>query len=84
MKLKEAYAQALKEEIQPLIDAGKLTILGTLEDVASDLANALLNAAKKGASLSEDKWDDMVVPPAADFLHSRLVVLVDKIDGKEG
>lgn len=84
MQLKDAYKQAFKEEIQPLIDAGKITVLGTVEDLAGDLAEALVNAAKKGAALSEDKWDDMVVPPAADFLKSRLEPLIDKIDGAEG
>lgn len=84
MKLKDAYKKAIKEELQPLIDAGKMTALSTLEDLAEDLAESFVKAAKKGASLSEDKWDDMVVPPAVDFLMSRLSPQIDKIDGQPG
>lgn len=84
MKLKEAYKQAFKEELQPLIDAGKITVLGTAEDLAEDLAEAFGKATKKGAVLSEDKWDDMVVPPAVDFILSRVAPYIDKVDGKVG
>lgn len=81
MELKEAYKSALKEEIQPLIDSGKIKVLGTLEEVVEDLAASLFRGLKKGAKLSDEKWDDMVVPPAADFLESRLKPEIDKIDG---
>ncbi len=84
MELKDAYKQAFKEELQPLVDAGKITLLGTLEDVVEDLAESLMKALKSGAKKSEDKWDDVVIPPAADFLMSRLAPEIDKIDGKEG
>ena len=83
MELKDAYKQAFKEEIQPLIDAGKMTVLGTVEDLAGDLAEAFVNAAKKGAKLSASKWDDVVVPPAADYLLSLLMPQIDKISGQE-
>lgn len=84
MKLADAYKEALKKEIQPLIDSGKITLLGTLEDVLEDLAESFFKGVKAGAALSEDKWDDMVVPPAATFLESRLAPYIDKVDGKEG
>lgn len=84
MKLKDAYKKAFADQIKPLIDQGKITVLGTLEDVCEDLADAAVKAFKQGAKDSEDKWDDMVVPPAADFLASRLKPEIDKIDGKEG
>lgn len=84
MELKEAYKKAFTDELKPLIESGKITVLGTLEEVAEDLAESFANAAKKGAKLSEDKWDDVVIPPAMDFMLSRMAPHIDKIDGKEG
>lgn len=84
MELKDAYKQAFKEELQPLLEAGKITVLGTVEDLAGDLTEATMKALKRGAALSQDKWDDVVVPPACDFILSRLEPLIDKIDGQEG
>ena len=84
MKLKDAYKQAFKEEIKPLIEAGKITLLGTLEETVEDLAASVFAALNKGAILSDEKWDDVVVPPAVGFLKSRAFEAIDKIDGKEG
>ena len=84
MDLKDAYKQAMQEELQPLLDAGKITVMGTLESVVEDLAESFFKALRKGAILSTDKWDDILVIPATDFLESRLQPYVDKIDGKEG
>lgn len=83
MKLKDAYKQGLIEELKPLIDSGKVTLLGTLEEVVEDIVEAIFKGVKKGAVLSEDKWDDMIVPPAADFLESRIKPYVDKIHDEE-
>lgn len=84
MNLKEAYKQAFQEEVQPLIDAGKMTVLGTVEELAEDVWGAVAKAMKSGAKKSDEKWDDVIVPPAIDFIDSRLKPEIDKIDGEEG
>lgn len=83
MELKEAYKEALKAEVQPLIDAGKITLLGTVEDLAEDLTNAVFAGLKKGAELSDPSWDNIVVIPAVDFLKEKVAPYIDKIDGAE-
>lgn len=84
MELKAAYSQALKEEVQPLIDAGKITLLGTLEELVEDLAEAMFKGLKKGAVLSSTTIDDMLVPPAVSLLEVWVAPHIDKIDGKQG
>lgn len=84
MELKDAYKQGLMEEIKPLVDAGKITLLGTLEDVVEDLADALFRGLNKGAQLSGTPIDDAIVPPAVSMLEKYLDPQIDKIDGQEG
>ena len=82
--MKDAYKQGLKEEIQPLLDSGKITLLGTLEDTVEDLAASVFRGLRKGAELSDEKWDDLLVSPTVDYLEARLAPQIDKIDGKIG
>lgn len=84
MKLKDAYMAAMKEELAGLVEAKKIALLVSTEETVEELLAALERGLKSGAKLSEDKWDDMVVPPATDFLVSRVQAFVDKIDGQEG
>lgn len=83
MKLKDAYKQGMIDELKPLVEKGKITLLGTLEDTVEDLVKALFKGIKKGAVLSEDKWDNVIIPPAANFVESRIMPYVDKIDGNK-
>jgi len=84
MELKEAYKQAFKEEVQALIDSGKIALLNSLEDTVSDFADAMAKAIEKGALLSDTKIDDMAVPAFLPYLKSIVDKQIDKIDGEVG
>ena len=82
MELKEAYMTALKAEIQPLLDSGKITLLTTLEAFVEELAERFFAGLDKGAELSATPIDNMIVPPATKFLRAQLAPHIEKIDGK--
>ena len=84
MEFKEAYKQALKEEIKPLIDSGKMVLLGTLEDTVEELIKAMAKGLKKGAILSDTPYDDLLVPTVVDKLEDLGLEKADKIDGEVG
>lgn len=83
MELKEAYKTALKEKVQPLVDSGKITLLGTLEDLVADIADAFFDGLELGAQYSKTPIDDVIVPPAVKILRGYVNPLIDKIDGEE-
>lgn len=84
MDFKDAYKQAFTEELKPLVDSGKIVLLGTLEDLAEEITKKVFVAVKKGAVLSSTPYDDIIVPPVANMLEARLLKEVDKIDGEVG
>lgn len=82
MEIRAAYKQAFKEELEVLVAQGKIQVLGTLEDVAESLTNGVGNALVKGAELSENPVDDILVAPMVAFFKPLALSQVDKIDGK--
>lgn len=84
MEFKDAYKQALMAEIQPLLDSGKMTLLGTVEDLVQSLIKATAKGLKEGAKLSDTPYDDLLVPIVVDQLEQLGLDKADGIDGQVG
>lgn len=84
MDLKDAYKKAFKEELETLVNDGKITLLKSLEDVAEDLVEGVANALTKGAQYSSTPLDDIAVMTLVTVLKPKALEQVDKIDGEIG
>lgn len=84
MDLKDAYKKAFKEELEILVNDGKITLLKTLEEVAEDLVESVSNALTKGAAYSRTPLDDIPVTTLVSALKPKALEQVDKIDGEIG
>lgn len=84
MDLKDAYKKAFKEELETLVNDGKITLLKSLEDVAEDLVEGVANALQKGAEYSKTPLDDVAVMTLVSVLKPKALEQVDKIDGEIG
>ena len=84
MKFIDAYKKALEDQLKPLVDAGKITLLGTLEELAEDITKAVFQGLKDGAVASDNPYDDVAIPPLVSVFEGRVFKEIDKIDGQKG
>jgi len=70
-------------DLQGLLDSAKEQGMELAEDAAQKAVKAVMGWLKESAKLSENKFDDVLLP-VLEIAEPAIMAELDKIDGKEG